>query len=783
MKQSKDPKKDEAFSKKQKSESQARLDRLLADLRLEEEGEVRPERITQTLQDNYMPYAMSVIVSRAIPEIDGLKPSHRKLLYTMYKMGLLRGKRTKSANIVGQTMRLNPHGDGPIYETMVRLTRGNGALLHPYIDSKGNFGKHYSSEMAFAAPRYTEAKLDSFAAELFDGIDEDMVDFSPNYDGTMEEPLLLPASFPSVLVNANQGIAVGMASNICSFNLAEVCDTTVAYLKDPSVDLLDTLPAPDFSGGAELIYDRAKMRQIYESGQGSFALRSRYRVDKKEHLIEIYEIPYCSSVEIIMNELSNLVKDGKLREVNDVRDETDLGGLALTIDYKRSADPEQLMQKLFSMTSLQSRFSCNFNILVRGEARVLSVREILDEWIQFRRQAVRRRLAFEDKNIAAKLHLLQGLSLILLDIDKAVRIVRQTEKEAEVVPRLMQAFGIDEIQANYVAEIRLRQLNREYILKRTSEIEDLEKRREDIAKTLREEARLRRLIIHDLERVKKLYGEARRTQLVAAHEVNEIEKEDLIEDYRLKYFLTREGYFKKLPLTSLRSAGELRLKENDEIIQAAAASNKQELLIFTSAAALYKLRLYEFPDDKPSDWGSYLPSFLSLEKGERVLYVHALPEQSYKGEMIFAYENGRVSRVDLSQYETVQRRRKLIKVCNDKSPLVAADFLSEAESGGSVDFVLMSNQERALLFSHDLIQKKSTRSNSGDQVMRMAKKYKIVRFARAERFRFEEASRYRARKLPASGVGLKESKGAGTQLCFDLFSESAGGANGVGPAV
>lgn len=737
-----------------------KLNELIANLGFDEEGEVRPERITQTLQNNYMPYAMSVIVSRAIPEIDGLKPSHRKLLYTMYKMGLLNAKRTKSANIVGQTMKLNPHGDTPIYETMVRLTRGNGALLHPYVDSKGNFGKQYSSEMAYAASRYTEARLDKFASELLNGIEEDMVDFVPNYDGTMLEPVLLPTSFPAILVNSNQGIAVGMASNICSFNLAEVCDSTIEYIKNPNVDIIDYLPAPDFSGGAYIVYDKKQMKQIYESGLGSFTIRAQYKIDKKNHLIEIDEIPYTSSIEVIMNELSTLVKEGKLKEINDVRDETDLGGLSITIDYKKNIDPEQLIQKLFTTTSLESKFSCNFNILVNGEAKVLGIKGILSAWIEFRINSIKRKLRFEDKKLADKLHLLLGLKKILLDIDKAIKIIRDTEKEADVIINLMKAFDIDEIQANYVAEIKLRHLNREYILKRSSDIESIKDRRSEIEKTLSADKYIKNIIISDLKRVKQNYSQVRRTKLIDAQKIDTLDKEDLIDDYKLKVFLTEEGYFKKIALTSLRSAGELKLKENDRIIQEIALDNKQEILIFTSENSLYKYRLYEFNDDKPSDWGTYLPSILNLEKDCKIVAI--IPAQEYKGEVIFAYENGRVSRVDLKQYETIQRRRKLVAVYNDKSPLVGMDYISEDDE--QIDYVLITNQNRALVFEHNLVEKKSTRSNSGNKIINFNKKYKVTKFNRVSQFKFENESRYRARKVPASGVTLKEPNIAGAQL-------------------
>ncbi|MDO5732934.1 MAG: DNA topoisomerase (ATP-hydrolyzing) subunit A, partial [Eubacteriales bacterium] len=712
---------------KSKSESESKRKRgqePIPEIHLEEEGEVRPERITQTLQDNYMPYAMSVIVSRALPEIDGLKPSHRKLLYTMYLMKLLHSKRTKSANVVGQTMKLNPHGDQTIYETMVRLTRGNEALLHPYIDSKGNFGKQYSSEMAYAAPRYTEVRLDDFAAELFDGIDMNMVDFVDNYDSTMREPVLLPATFPAILVNANQGIAVGMASNIASFNLAEVCDACIAHLKNPGCDLLKYMPAPDFPGGGELIYEPEKMRAIYETGSGGFSLQARYRVHKKEQLIEIYEIPYTSSIEGIINEISNLVKDGKIREINDVRDETDLSGLRISIDYKRQTDPELLMDKLFDQCGLRSRFSCNFNILVHGQPRVMGIAEIFDAWIEFRRSCLERRFRFESERLAHKLKLLQGLAMILLDIDAAISIIRETEKEADVVPNLMAGFKIDEEQAEYVAEIKLRHINREYILRRCAEIESIEARLAEIDEILNDQSKLDDVMIAELKRVKKSYGRERRTLLIDASSIQTIEKEDMIEDFNLKLFLTREGYLKKLALTSLRSAGDLKLKEGDEIVQTLESSNKQELLLFSDRAKLYKLRLYEINDDKPSDWGTYLSNLLELERDEKILYMTIAGD--YEGEMVFAYANGRVSRVDVKSYETVQNRRKLVKVCSDRFPIVGIDRIEADELGDEeFNYVLISNQNRALVFDIHLVDKKATRSNHGSLVMRMQSKYSV----------------------------------------------------------
>ncbi len=782
---------------------------------LDEEGSVYSERITKTLQNNYMPYAMSVIVSRAIPEIDGFKPSHRKLLYTMYKMGLLGGKRTKSANVVGQTMKLNPHGDTVIYDTLVRLTRGNAALLHPYIDSKGNFGKHYSSEMAYAAPRYTEVRLDDFAEELFGGIDMDMVDFVPNYDGTLKEPTLLPTSFPAVLVNSNQGIAVGMASNICSFNLGEVCDATIAYLKDSDTDLLSLMPAPDFSGGAELIYDAEKMRRIYETGQGSLSLRARYRIHKKDQIIEIFEIPYSTSIEGIVDELSSLVKEGKVKEIVDVRDETDLNGLRLAIDYRRSSDPEQLMQKLFKLTSLQSTFSCNFNVLVQGSPRVLGVRDILAEWCQYRRECMRRRFLFEQARLSDKLHLLEGLAQILLDIDKAVRLIRETEKESQVVPNLQEGFGISKAQAEYVAEIKLRHLNREHLLKRTAEMKDLKARLKEIADILNRAHLLDQEIIKELQRVKKRFAKERKTLLIQAEHVQELGREDMIDDFNLRIFLTKEGYLKKLALTSLRGNYELKLKDGDELIWGEEGSNKQELLVFTNQRNCYKCRLYDLPENKPSDWGNYLPSVLDMAEGEQVIFAHIAGD--YSGELLIAYENGYVSRVSLESFQTLTRRKKITGAFADKAPAVGICYIPKAQAsaealaessdlaaaqdaahtdtpgkplgfaGGCLDFaerlalrrstvdtqlaqlpqtdfVLVSSQERMMIFDYQLIEPKIARANVGRQVMKMAKKYKVLGFAPLSALELEDPRRYRARHIPASGVTIKESGMSGEQL-------------------
>lgn len=712
---------------------------------------IQQQAITETLETNYMPYAMSVIVSRAIPEIDGFKPAHRKLLYTMYKMGLLGGARTKSANIVGQTMKLNPHGDQTIYETMVRLTRGNAALLHAYIDSKGNFGKQYSRDMAYAAPRYTEARLDKFCENIFTDIDKDVVEMIDNYDGTMKEPLLLPARFPSVLVNSNQGIAVGMASNICSFNLQEVCEATKAYIKDPGCDILEYMPAPDFSGGGELIYDMDDMARIYKSGRGSFKLRSRYKVDKANNLIEIYEIPYSSSVEAIIDGISGLVKNNKVKDVIDVRDETDLNGLKLTIDFRKNTDPDQLMQRLFAQkTGLEESFSCNFNMLINGTPRVLGVKQIIAEWLSFRRQCVRRGLAYDLQKKQERLHLLQGLEKILLDIDKAIEIIRKTEKEADVIPHLMSGFSIDSLQAEYVAEIKLRQLNRQYILQRTADVKKLKSEIKSIQELLADNEKIDALISEQLTDIAKTYGQERRTQIILKDEIETITKDDMIDDYNLKLFLTAHGYIKKLALTSLRSAGELKTKDDDAIVQDLDASNKQELILFTNRCNAYKLFVHEIPDQKPSDLGSYGQNLLDLEDGESVVFMY-LP-QDYRGSLIASFENGKVARFTVDSFITKTRRRKLLNAYNAKSALVALQTYSEE----SPNYFLLNDAHKLILFDINLVPLMSSRSTQGVQVLGMKKDQKIVRFAALAQVQLDDPEYYRIRKLPARGFYLKE---------------------------
>ena len=713
-------------------------------------GATVEQAICETLETNYMPYAMSVIISRAIPEIDGFKPSHRKLLYTMYKMGLLTGGRTKSANIVGQTMRLNPHGDQAIYETMVRLARGNESLLHPFIDSKGNFGKVYSRDMAYAASRYTEAKLDPICAELFRDIDSDTVDFVDNYDATMLEPTLLPATFPNVLVSANMGIAVGMASNICSFNLREVCNTAAALIKNPDAELLDTLPAPDFPTGGEILYDPAEMLQIYNTGRGTFRIRARWRYIKEGNMIEIYEIPYTTATEIIMDKVAELIKAGKIREIADMRDETDLSGLKLTIDLKRGVEPEKLMQKLFKTTTLQDSFGCNFNILIAGQPRVLGVREIFEEWTAWRTECVRRRVYFNLQKKRDRLHLLKGLGRILLDIDKAIAIIRETELDAEDVPNLMIGFGIDEVQAEYVAEIKLRHLNREYILKRTEEIEELENAIADLEDILKRPARINKIIMKELADVAKKYGKPRRCEIM--YEVPAVEGEEpeqQIPDYPVHLFFTRDGYFKKITPQSLRMSGEQKLKDGDEVLFTCESTNSVELLFFTNHRQVYKSHAYDFNDSKASVLGDYVASALGMEEGEVPLYMVVTPD--YKGWMLFFYDNGKCAKVPLSSYETKQNRRKLLKAYSDKAELAFMRHLPE-----ETELAIFTTNNRLLLVGSALIPEKTTRDTAGVSVVALKKNAKIARVTLAEGLELNDAPRYRVRTLPAAGAILKD---------------------------
>ena len=711
-------------------------------------ADVVEQRITDTLETNYMPYAMSVIVSRAIPEIDGFKPSHRKLLYTMYKMGLLNGARTKSANIVGQTMRLNPHGDAAIYDTMVRLSKGYGALLHPFVDSKGNFGKVYSRDMAWAASRYTEAKLSAICGEIFKDIDSDTVDFVDNYDNTMKEPALLPTTFPNILVSANQGIAVGMASQLCGFNLGEVCDTTIAYLKNPDCDLTETLLAPDFPTGGEVICDVDALREIYSTGRGGVKVRARWRYDKKENLIEVYEIPYTTTTEAIMDKVAELIKAGKVKEITDMRDETDLNGLKLTIDLKRGTDPDKLMQKLMKSTTLQDTMSCNFNVLIAGMPRVMGVRELLDEWCAWRTECVRRRVYFVMSKKKDKLHLLKGLKRILLDIDKAIKIIRETEAEADVVPNLMIGFGIDQVQAEYVAEIKLRNINKEYILKRVEETSALQDEIEDLEDILARPARVKKIIVAELEDVRKKYAEPRRTGIVYGHEVEEYTEETTVDDYAVSVFLSREGYFKKITPASLRMNAEQKYKEGDALAQSFETSNAAEVMFFTDRCQVYKSRLSDFDDTKASALGDYLPARLGMDEGESVVYM-VLPGD-YRGWMIFFFENGKAAKVELSAYRTTSNRRKLTGAYSDKSPLRTALCLRE-----DCELAVYSTEPRVLVFSTALLGSKTTRATQGVAVLTLKKKFTLDYACPAEATGIANLARYRARSLPAVGALLK----------------------------
>ena len=719
-------------------------------------GEIVQQDISDTLRQNFMPYAMSVIMSRAIPEIDGFKPSHRKLLYTMYKMGLLGPTRTKSANIVGQTMKLNPHGDAAIYDTMVRLARGYEALLHPYVDSKGNFGKAYSRDMAWAAPRYTEAKLEAICKELFQDIDKDTVDFVDNYDSTMKEPTLLPATFPSVLVNANTGIAVGMASNICPFNLAEVCRTTIALLRDPEADIFATMQAPDFPGGGQILFDRAQMENIYKTGRGSFRVRSRYSYDKSQNCIDVTQIPPTTTIEVIVERVIDLVKQGKLKEIADIRDETGMDGLKITIDLKRGTDPDKLMQKLFKLTTLEDSFACNFNVLIAGTPRVLGVRELLEEWTAFRVECVRRRTHFDLEKKREKLHLLQGLELILLDIDKAIRIVRETEEEAEVVPNLMIGFGIDQIQAEYVAEIKLRHLNREYILKRTQEIAELERDIAQLEGILASKAKVKGIIVKELEAVAQKYGQPRRSMILYADEVEEAEIVEEVPDYPVHLFFTKEGYFKKITPQSLRMSGEQKLKEGDEITQQLEAQNTAELLFFSNRSQVYKMKAADFADTKASVLGEYIPARAQMDEGESAAYM-AVTYQ-YDGFMLFFFENGKVAKVEMSAYQTKQNRKKLLNAYSDKSPLTAALYVRE-----DCEVLLTASSGRMLLFHTGLIAPKATKNTQGVQAMNLKKGQRLLRVQLYEEGMLQNPNRYK-KNLPALGALPEAGENAGEQL-------------------
>ena len=724
-------------------------------------AEVVEQPITDTLTVNYMPYAMSVIVSRAIPEIDGFKPSHRKLLYTMYKMGLLNGGRTKSANIVGQTMRLNPHGDAAIYETMVRLARGNEALLTPFVDSKGNFGKVYSRDMAYAASRYTEAKLEPICAELFRDIDCETVDFVDNYDNTMLEPTLLPTSFPNVLASANMGIAVGMASNICSFNLREVCRATAAWIKNPDCDLLEYMPAPDFSTGGEILNTPEEIAEIYRTGRGSIRIRARWRYVKEGNLIEIYEIPYTTTTEAIIDKVSELIKTGKIREISDMRDETDLSGLKLAIDLKRGVDPDKLMQKLMRMTPLTDSFGCNFNLLIAGMPRVLGVREIIEEWTAWRTECVRRRVFFQKRKKVEKLHLLKGLKRILLDIDKAIRIIRETESDAEVVPNLMIGFGIDKIQAEFVAEIKLRNINKEYILKRTQEVDDLEREIAELDELLKSEKKIRAVIVRELDAVADKYGRERKTGLAADTDLDEPDEDEGLPDYPVTVFVSREGYFKKITPQSLRMSGEQRFKEGDGLRFSRETTNAAELLVFTDRCQVYKARCADFDDGKASVLGDYLPAKLGFDEGESVVEV-CFPGD-YSGFVLFVYENGKAAKVALSAYATKSNRRKLTGAYSDKSPLKAVFLFTEEQQ-----LALYSTENRVLVFSTAQLAPKTTRATQGVAVMTLKRKAVVHRAALLEQSGIVNAARYRTRALPAAGALLKDEDAEEKQIAMEL---------------
>ena len=716
-------------------------------------AEVVEQPITNALVDNYMPYAMSAIMSRAIPEIDGFKPSHRKLLYTMFKMGLMTGARTKSANIVGQTMRLNPHGDQAIYDTMVRLSKGYEALLAPFVDSKGNFGKTYSRDMKCAASRYTEAKLTQVCAEIFRDIDKDTVDFTDNYDSTMKEPTLLPTTFPNVLVSANMGIAVGMASNICGFNLDEVCRTTIEYINDPKCDLTETLKAPDFPTGGELIYDAAEIEKIYETGRGSIKLRARWRYVKDGNLIEITEIPYSTTAEAIIDKVAELVRANRVKEISDMRDETDLSGLKLTVELKRGVEPEKLMAKLMRHTTLLDSVTCNFNILIAGVPRVLGVREILEEWTAWRVSCVKRRVYCQMQKQKEKLHLLRGLQKILLDIDKAIAIIRATEEEQDVVPNLMIGFGIDEIQAEYVAEIKLRNINKEYILKRTEETGELEKDIEDLENTLKSARRINNIIIGELREISKKYGEPRKTEIVYEDEAVTYDTQEQIADYPVNIFMSRGGYFKKITPLSLRMGGEQKYKDDDGAFIAFESQNKNELLIFTDKQQVYKARVSDFDDTKAASLGTYLPTALKMDEGENAIYL--IDPADYKGHILFFFKNGKAARVELISYATKLNRKKLTGAYSDKSPVCTVLPLYE-----DTQIAVFSSDDRAVIFNTSQLTPKTTRATQGVQVMSVKKGREVAVAIPLDKTQIKDTSRYRARNIPAAGAALKpEDKG------------------------
>lgn len=724
---------------------------------------IQEQQIIDTLEENYMPYAMSVIISRAIPEIDGLKPSHRKLLYTMYKMGLLNGNLTKSANVVGQTMKLNPHGDSAIYETMVRLTDGNGALLLPLVKSKGNFGRVYSRDMAYAASRYTEVKLNPVCSELFGDLDKNTVDFVDNYDGTMKEPTLLPATFPSILANPNQGIAVGMASNICSFNLRELCEATIMLMHDPDADILDTLLAPDFPTGGELIYDRTELKEIYRTGRGSFKVRAKYEYDKSQNCIDIKEIPYTTTVEVIIDKIVDLVKSGKVKEISDIRDETDLKGLKITIDLKRGIDPDKLMAKLFKMTPLRDSFGCNFNILVEGSPIVLGVNDMICEWLRFRRSCIKRAIAFDIEKKSEKLHLLEGLSLILLDIDKAIKIVRETEEDSMVIPNLMKGFKITEVQAEYVAEIKLRNLNKDYILKRIAEIENLKKELEELKSTLESKTKINKLIEKQLKQIAKKYGSDRRTEIITADEITDIVEDEIIENYSVKLFRTQHGYLKKISLVSLRTSGEQRLKDDDTMVQEIEAQNSSEIIFFAKTGDVYKIKAYDVPDSKASLLGEFIPNLVGLTEKEEIVGMSATDD--FSGDLVFFFENGKAARVPLKSYQTKTNRKKLSNGFSSKSPLVEMFYLP---TGTEMDIVLFSDKDRAITVNTDRIPLKTTRSTQGVNIMSSRKGSIVSKAVPASDSGLKNIERFRTKTVPAVGATVREQDQGIEQISFDV---------------
>ena len=714
-------------------------------------------KITDTLRENYMPYAMSVIISRALPEIDGFKPSHRKLLYTMYKMNLIKSQKTKSANVVGQTMKLNPHGDGAIYETMVRLTRGNESLLHPFVDSKGNFAKHYSRDMAYAASRYTEVKLDEICNEIFKDIDKNTVDFTDNYDGTLKEPTLLPVTFPNILVNPNQGIAVGMANNICSFNLTEVCKTTIAYLKNPKCDISKTLLAPDFSTGAQLLYDKDALDQIYQSGRGSVKLRSKYRHDKKNSVIEIFEIPYTTTAEAIIDKIIDLIKAGKVKEITDLRDETDKNGLKITLDIKKSTDVTKLMSKLFKMTPLEDSFSCNFNILIGTSPKVMGIAEILANWTQFRMGCIKRKIKYDINKLTHRLHLLEGLKKILLNIDKAIKIIRDTEKDDDVVPNLMKGFDIDEIQADFIADIKLRNLNKEHILKRLQDVDDLNDELDRLDAIVKDDGEIKKIIIDELKEISKKYGQERKTEIVYEDEAVEFDEADTIEDYNLRVFLTSGNYLKKISHVSLRSSGAHKLKEDDYMVCEWDATNKSDLVLISDKQNAYKIRMHEIADCKASELGHYIPNIIEMEPDEKILYI--IPTIDYSGDLLYVFENGKGARVSMKCYETKTNRKKLINAYYGKSKLVGIKFLAQDE-----DIVIYSSLDKIVIFNSSLMQTKTTRDTMGVALMNMKKKSTLARVEFLRDVEFADPGYYTAKNIPATGYYLKDDDREDTQL-------------------